>query len=324
VDDVETNIYVARGLMSPYKLHIDSSASGFAAIDKIKGGKIYDIIFMDHMMPKMDGVEATKIIRGLGYKHPVVALTANAVIGQADMFYENGFDDFISKPIDVRQLNSEFNKLKRDKQPAEVIEAARRQADTKDGQLPDHTQEQAANSNFNRLFIQDARNALAALEKMMKIDGSFGDEDDVMTYIINAHGLKSLLALAGNTQLSCIAAKLEQAGKDRDAELITLETPAFLSSLRAYIAEYASPEKNSGETVDEDLTYLRDMLLAVKMACYEYDNVTATNTLKEMMGKTWSGATKEILDTLSTHTLYGDCDEAVEILEDFLESIDLE
>jgi PAS domain S-box-containing protein len=66
VDDVESNLFVVKGLLSPYKLSVDTAESGFEAIDKIKDGKVYDIIFMDHMMPKMDGIETTKRIRKTG------------------------------------------------------------------------------------------------------------------------------------------------------------------------------------------------------------------------------------------------------------------
>jgi CheY-like chemotaxis protein len=132
VDDVETNLYVAKGLMAPYGLAIETALSGFVAVDKIKEGKVYDIVFMDHMMPKMDGIETTKLIRGLGYKRPVIALTANALAGQAEMFMNNGFDGFISKPIDIRQLNFFLNKLVRDIQPYDVIEAARREKEAKE------------------------------------------------------------------------------------------------------------------------------------------------------------------------------------------------
>jgi CheY-like chemotaxis protein len=126
VDDVETNLYVAKGLMAPYGLSIDTAESGYETIDKIKAGKVYDIIFMDHMMPRMDGIEATKELRKIGYTPPIIALTANAMAGQAEMFLLNGFDDFISKPIDIRQLNMALNKHIRDKQPPEVLEAARK------------------------------------------------------------------------------------------------------------------------------------------------------------------------------------------------------
>jgi len=115
VDDVDINIYVAQGLLAPYEINVDSSESGFDAIEKIKNGNEYDIIFMDHMMPQMDGVEATKIIRDMGYTQPIVALTADAVSGQADMFLANGFDEFVSKPIDIRKLDLVLNKFVRDK-----------------------------------------------------------------------------------------------------------------------------------------------------------------------------------------------------------------
>ncbi|GBU24224.1 aerobic respiration control sensor protein ArcB [Fibrobacteria bacterium R8-3-H12] len=116
VDDLESNLYVAKSFLEPYDLSIETAISGFEAIDKIKSGKIYDIIFMDHMMPKMDGIEAVKIIRSLDYEHPIVALTANAIVGQAEIFLENGFDAFISKPIDAKQLDAELNRYIRDKQ----------------------------------------------------------------------------------------------------------------------------------------------------------------------------------------------------------------
>ncbi|MDR1059758.1 MAG: response regulator [Clostridiales bacterium] len=115
VDDVDVNIYVAHALMAVYDLEIDTAPSGFAALDKVKGGATYDVIFMDHMMPEMDGVETTRRLRELGYGAPIVALTANAITGSDAMFMANGFDGFISKPIDIRQLNAILNKFVRDR-----------------------------------------------------------------------------------------------------------------------------------------------------------------------------------------------------------------
>jgi len=116
VDDMESNLDVAKLLLKPYQLQIDTAKSGFDAIDIIKTGKDYDIIFMDHMMPKMDGVETANKLRDLGYRYPIIALTANAVLGQSEMFLANGFDGYISKPIDMRQLNDSLNKFIRDKE----------------------------------------------------------------------------------------------------------------------------------------------------------------------------------------------------------------
>jgi len=115
VDDMETNLDVAELLLRPYQLQIDKVKSGFAAIDQILEGKEYDLIFMDHMMPQMDGIETTMHIREHGYTKPIVALTANAIVGQSEVFLSNGFDGYISKPIDTRQLHETLNRfVKRD------------------------------------------------------------------------------------------------------------------------------------------------------------------------------------------------------------------
>jgi len=115
VDDVDINLYVAEGMMSQYGLNIEMAFSGFEAMDLVNSGKTYDVIFMDHMMPEMDGIETTKKLRESGYKGCIVALTANALVGNSEMFMENGFDGFISKPIDIIQLEKILNEHVRDK-----------------------------------------------------------------------------------------------------------------------------------------------------------------------------------------------------------------
>ena len=135
VDDVETNLDVAKGLLLPYGLTIDTASSGPDAIEKIRsagGGDRsarYDLIFMDHMMPGMDGLEAVRIIRSevagdYGKTVPIIALTANALTGNERMFLANGFDGFISKPIDVVQLDTALNTWVRNKQSEETLKMA--------------------------------------------------------------------------------------------------------------------------------------------------------------------------------------------------------
>ena len=115
VDDVDINLFVAERLMEPYGLKIETVTSGFEAIKKVESGGAYDVIFMDHMMPLMDGIETTQKMRASGYKGVIIALTANALLGNAEMFKQNGFDDFLPKPINVRDLNSALNKYVRDR-----------------------------------------------------------------------------------------------------------------------------------------------------------------------------------------------------------------
>ncbi|MCL1863723.1 MAG: ATP-binding protein [Defluviitaleaceae bacterium] len=126
VDDVESNLYVAKGFLMPYKLTVDTAESAYVALEKINNGNVYDIIFMDHMMPGMDGIEATKKLRKKGYKHPIIALTANAFSDMAEVFLQSGFDSYATKPIDINRLDGYLMKYIREKQPPEVIEKANR------------------------------------------------------------------------------------------------------------------------------------------------------------------------------------------------------
>jgi len=105
VDDVEINLFVAEAVLKPYNLNIEMVTGGQAAIEKVESGKTYDIIFMDHMMPGLDGIETTEKLREMGYTGAIIALTANALVGNDVMFAEHGFDGFISKPIDIQDLD---------------------------------------------------------------------------------------------------------------------------------------------------------------------------------------------------------------------------
>jgi signal transduction histidine kinase/CheY-like chemotaxis protein len=130
VDDVDINLEVVCGLLMPYGVNVDCVMSGPEAIKKIKlagdensGAPRYDLVLMDHMMPGMDGIETTEAIRrdiGTEYARtvPIIALTANAMTGNEEMFLSKGFDGFISKPIDIMRLDVELNKRIRDKHSA--------------------------------------------------------------------------------------------------------------------------------------------------------------------------------------------------------------
>jgi len=127
VDDIITNLNVAKGLLSPYETQITLCKSGMMALNAVKNNR-FDVIFMDHRMPEMDGVETTHRIRALGdedpyYKDvPIIALTADAVSGIKEMFLRNGFNDFLSKPIDTIKLNTVLEKwIPREKQQGSVI-----------------------------------------------------------------------------------------------------------------------------------------------------------------------------------------------------------
>ncbi len=117
VDDEPMNLVVARGLFREYNMVIDTAQSGQEAIDKFTA-EDFDIIFMDHMMPEMDGVESMKRIRNIseqqGRTVRIVALTANAVSGAREMFLKVGFDGFIAKPIIISEFERVMNRIMSD------------------------------------------------------------------------------------------------------------------------------------------------------------------------------------------------------------------
>jgi signal transduction histidine kinase/CheY-like chemotaxis protein len=316
VDDVETNLYVARGLMAPYGLSIETAVSGFDAIEKVRNGSMYDIIFMDHFMANMDGIEATKIIRNLGYAKPIVALTANALSGQAELFLANGFDGYISKPIDIRQLNASLNKFIRDKYPPEVIQAARQQKDGLKKSTDNETQ-QRITTELAEIFIRDAKKALTVLESVYKKGETCGD-DDIHNYVVTAHAMKSALANINETEVSGLAQKLEQAGRERNTDFIINETLPFLTALQK-VMEKIRPEKNIVEEKisDEDQAYLREKLMIIQKACTKYDKKAAKETLAELREKTWPGTENEILDTIAGLLLHSEFEKAADIAKNY-------
>ena len=319
VDDVETNIYVAKGLLAPYSLSIDSANCGFEAIEKIKNSKTYDIVFMDHMMPKMDGIETTKRIRKMGYKFPIVAMTANAVAGQVEVFLTNGFDDFVSKPIDVRQLDAVLNKFIRGKQAPEVIKSTRQQTCKagKEEELQERPAKAGVDSEIMEYFLRDAGKSMTVLKAITERE-IYG-ENDKLLYVTYIHGIKSSLANIGQMELSAIALKLEMSARAGDLELISSKTGAFLDSLKILVDEMTPQEEaKDSEITDEDLLFLHKKLLVIKTACEEYDEVTADNIIAKLREKRWPGPVKNLLSSTAGHLLRGYYEEAADIIDEFV------
>ena len=320
VDDVEANIYVAKGLLSPYQIKVDSSDSGFDALDKIKNGRTFDVIFMDHMMPEMDGIETTKRIRELGYKEPIVALTANAVQGQAEMFLQNGFDDFISKPIDIRQLNSILNKFVRDKQPHEVIDAAR--AQTANTAAPE-----VISAKVDPLVIEAfMRDAAKTLEWLEENKSSGYEEESIMRkFTVFVHGMKSTLHVIGEIELSQAAFNLEKAGHEKNTVFIKEYAQDFISSLRALLEKLKQKQEESAQDADMTSVEIAELLVKLKSileACADYDRKAALDSIGEI--KKCSKETKAVLKKISEHVTHSDFDEAENELSAHIAALDSE
>ena len=312
VDDVESNLYVARGMMIPYGLQVDVANSGYRAIELIKKNPEYDIIFMDHMMPKMDGIKATRIIHEMGYKHPVIALTANAVVGQAEMFLENGFDDFIAKPIDSRRLDMILKHYIRDVKPTEVIEAARLEEKEIKNRLAPLTD---MTSELGKHFVYDAESTVKILQETVeRIIAS--DNVDMPSFITAVHGIKSALANIGELKLSASALKLEQAGADDNLNFIESETPALIDSLNELIGNFKVEEKDEPADVShEDMSLLLTKLYDIKLACEAVNLRALKSTLKEIKEKAWPENVSSVIDEISVYLLRGELKNITSVVE---------
>ena len=324
VDDVETNLYVAVGLMKLYRLQIDTAMSGQEAINKINNKKNYDVIFMDHMMPEMDGLETVKHIRALGYNAPIVALTANAVAGQADIFLQNGFDEFIAKPIDIRQLNSVLNKYVRDKQPADVIEAARHQkSDTGGGQ-----ENMQIDALLMESFLRDANKTISLLEDICKDSESekwYKDETAVHKFTIIVHGIKSSLWNIGEIELSRFAYQLEIGGRERNSDLIKSETPDFISQLRSLLEKFEEAQnvmQAENSEIEQNAEYMREKFIAIQERAEDYDRKGVLDIVSEI--KHCNKKTREVLNLIVEYVIHSEFEkaenEAVKYANTFVES----
>jgi len=280
----------------------------------IKNKTAYDIVFMDHMMPKMDGMEATKIIRDSGYARPIIALTANAVVGQAEIFLANGFDDFIAKPIDSRKLDMILKSYVRDKHPPETVEAARRQME-KQKPVNRPTYRIQINSHFIKVIVMDIEKALAVLEEILPKIGD-GDDADIKLFIITVHGMKSALLNIGETELSATALKLEQAGGAGEITKISSDTPSFMNALRALVERYKQMAvENNDSITDEDRGVLTEKLSEIKTACKRIQKKVAKTALDGLKEKTWPYAINKLLDEISMCILHGEFKKAVSAIE---------
>jgi len=310
VDDIESNLYVAKGILHPYGLKIDTATSGFIALDKVKDGNIYDIIFMDHMMPKMDGIETTKQLREAGYNHTIVALTANALTGRAEMFLQSGFDGFISKPIDSRELNQILNEFIRDKKPPEIVEAARQE------QQKPAAPKTRNNEALIKIILQDIEKTLATLEELSATGFA-----DLKLYTTTVHGIKSSLINIGETELSALALKLEKAGDKDETGIISNETPALVAALKSLIEKYKPKTVSAaGNISQDDEIFLQEKLNEIKSACENFNKRTAKTVLDSLKQKSWTNTTNDFLDAISLHLLHGEFNKVVDAVENFTPS----
>jgi signal transduction histidine kinase/FixJ family two-component response regulator/HPt (histidine-containing phosphotransfer) domain-containing protein len=316
VDDVMTNLAVARGLLRPYGVTIDTASGGQEAIDKIAAADAgerprYDAVFMDHMMPEIDGLEAVRIIRGeTGGEYaktvPIIALTANALTGNEEMFLSRGFNGFISKPINVIKLDEILNRFVRNPEKDKELQARKDAGGESGGPKPKTGS--ALSGDFAKLdsgIIDVAagikrygdpetfREVLRAyvvhtpelLEKL-RYPGASGSlsEETLPDYAISVHGLKgSCYGILAN-KVGKMAEELEKAAKAGDLEKVRAENDSLLVEAEDLISRLWPLMRKTREAGEKEKKPApgRELIAELLEAALNYDAGAMEKLLEKM------------------------------------------
>ena len=262
VDDNEMNLKVATGLLQPLQMKIDTADSGKRAIEMVQEKK-YHIVFMDHMMPVMDGVETTQRIRALDDEYlktmPIIALTANAVVGARETFKEAGMNDFVAKPIEIKDICAKIKTWL----PSELVQktagpvVSEPVADA--SELPQieglNVAEGVKNSGSLELFTSLLGDFYKLIDmKSTKIEKCLAD-GMIRDYTIEVHALKNTARMIGALELSDLFYKMEQCGNAEDVETIQRENPAIMELYRSYkpiLEPYGKANEQDKKEVPKD------------------------------------------------------------------------
>lgn len=338
VDDNKVNLKVTAQLLSQYGIKCSTADSGKKAITMIRSG-YYDLVFMDHMMPELDGVDTTKLIRSQGDAYskglPIVALTANAVSGAREMFLESGLNDFISKPIQLPQLEKILARWL----PAKLVSyvgAKKSSAGYSDsiellGIIEDTPKPGTDSGQIDEFLIPnvdvkaglelcggnpDAYIAVmrtfmeTAEESILRIE-IYAQNRNYRDYTTEVHGLKSSSLAIGAKELSEMARQLEQAGRSEDYKQIMYDTPTLIArytEIVEHIRPFVETEKRSeaGEAgkLPVDMKVLEEKLGEVLEAIDNLDSPEAIRILDALME--FSFPTEEISGEIENARRYAD------------------
>ncbi len=215
VDDNKLNLTIAERFLKLYNIESVKCETALEVLDRINNAEKFDILLIDDMMPKMTGTELMQNLKKQGYKVPMIVLTANAKIGDKERYLEAGFNDYIAKPIDRKELDNVLNKwLKSSEKESNKfnINYLKEQGCDIDKAL-----EFLGDINMYNETIELFYDTL--LDKKIKIN-NLKENADLENYAIETHSLKSDLKYIGFYELSEISYKHELAGKEQDLEYI--------------------------------------------------------------------------------------------------------
>lgn len=340
VDDNAVNLKVATGLMQPYHMQLLTVDSGKAAISMLRSKDI-DLVLMDHMMPEMDGVEATAIIRqmeGDYYKRlPIIALTANAVNGVREMFVESGFNDFVAKPIELsvldRVLKTHLPQEYIMKPVSDNYGAADRRESVNSNKEICGLISLANGLNYaggnKEVYYEILELFVRKGEAKRREIKQLADEKNWTNYIIEVHALKSTSLTIGAAELSGKAKKLELAGKAGDYGIIEKENDDLMNSYDEVIAEGIKMLEKQGIIIETEtdkappeemkpvsLEILREYCIKIRECCDGFDSDGIVEIAEQAAVFSYNEKSlKPYFDRIAARASDFEYDEAVEELD---------
>jgi len=302
----------------PYKMAVETVTSGAMAISLIEDGEVYDIIFMDHMMPDMDGIETTRALRNMGYKHPIVALTANAIKGMRELFHQSGFDGFVSKPINQSRLDSYLQRFVAQKQPQHVRDAAA-EVFARDASPRATPSDIKATSNVNpdlmRHFVTDAQKAIGAINDFLA--QASPSEADFKSLTIAAHSMSSALAAIDQSPLAASAKTLEATARAHDMGAIEGQASALVAALETIVGDAAlgipSPDSITIKNSPEDTANITKQLEILHTACNDWDLEAAEKAITAILSTKIDTNAHDAVHQIKSELLRGDFDAAASL-----------
>ncbi len=337
IDDNLANLKVAKGLMGQYRMEVVTACSGEETLEILKKDKQFDVLFVDHMMPGMDGVELVHILRAkeeeFYRKVPVVALTANAIKGVQEMFLANGFDDFLPKPIDLKRLEQVMVQwLPKEKQVAKDVYQKIQQAGGTDMLL------ERAGAVFEKAGVISFEDGLricggkveillevihiyvkSSAEILRRLTDAY-EKKDWNGYGIEVHGIKSSSKNIGADALSEEAHRLELESKAENEAYVHSCHEQFLSNYRMLIQELKeavrlilpNEEKNLSPITEGELAR---QLARTREALENWDTKEGIHIVNELLSCELSEQDRSALQEILENIELFDFDIAVEKLK---------
>lgn len=303
VDDNAVNRRVFRKLLEATQMQMDEAGGGKECLELVQR-KTYDLIFLDHMMPDMDGIAVLHEMRKWDSElPPIIALTANAVMGAKEMYLKEGFQDYLSKPVNPEKMEKMImDLLPKDKvncRPEGQIDSLKQmKTAASEEQLPEL---EGVDWNYAKLYCKDTAILKDTVNhfyqiaetEAMQLEQSFeainrietADEELLTPYRTKVHSMKNSAAMIGAVSLAGVAKMLEFAARDGKVDVIKQITPLFLQEW-AHMKEILEPvsesEESGGEKEQADYKFTKELLHLLRNAIEEMDVDTADEIMQEL------------------------------------------